>query len=336
MRIEGIKGEKMNELLVSVIIPVYNVEQYLKQCVDSVLNQTYQKIEVILVDDGSPDKCPEICDLYAKTDSRVRVLHQENAGLSEARNAGIQASSGEYIIFLDSDDFWDDKNALKRIVDRLKKTNPDVLNCSYKKYYEDTGIQISRFDNCLAMPDELKKKSEQLDYLTKEFLYIASACNKIIRTDILKKYMKFQKGKLSEDVEWCARLLYYAQSFDFVCEEFYCYRQRAMSITHTMKEKSCIDLTDNILECIRIAEKADKETKEYIYRYTAYQLSTFVAVQAIATKCPPECIERLKKYAWLFSYHGKNKKVTCLYVANKILGFKNMCRIVRWSKKVWS
>ena len=320
----------------SIVIPVYNVEKYIEQCVGSVLNQTYKKFEVILVDDGSPDKCPEICDLYAKVDSRVKVIHQENAGLSEARNAGIQVASGKYVIFLDSDDFWDDDNALKRIVERLNKTNPDVLNCSYKKYYEDTGIQISRFDNCSAMPDELKQKTEQLDYLTKEFLYIASACNKIIRTDILKKHMQFEKGKLSEDVEWCARLLYHAKSFDFVCEEFYCYRQRAMSITHTMKEKSCIDLTDNILGCIKVAEQADKKIREYIYRYTAYQLSTFIAVQAIATKCPPECIERLKKYSWLFSYHGKNKKVTCLYVANKILGFKNMCRVVRWSKKIWS
>lgn len=326
----------MNELLVSVIIPVYNVEKYLKQCVDSVLSQTYQKLEIILVDDGSTDDSSHLCDEYAEKDSRVLVIHQKNGGLSMARNIGIQNLSGEYVVFLDSDDYWDDDKAIERLVDRVKKTNPDVLNYSYKKYYEDTGEMVPQFRNVPEREIELAGKEKQLDYITGAFLYIASACNKMIRADILKNNMQFEAGRLSEDIEWCARLLCNAQSFDFVCENFYCYRQRSTSITHTMKEKTCIDLMNNILECVDVAEQADKAIQKYIYRYTAYQLSTFVAVQAIATKCPPECIERLKEYSWLFSYHGKNKKVTCLYVANKILGFKNMCRIVRWSKKVWS
>ena len=326
----------MENIWVSVIIPVYKIEKYLNQCVDSILKQTYHELEVILVDDGSSDKCPQICDIYAEKDKRVKVIHQENAGLSAARNSGIESANGDYIIFLDGDDFFDDTEAIERLVKRVKTTKADVLNYSYKKYYEDTGDKVPQFNELPPMPVQLQEKTEQLDYITKEFLYIASACNKMIRADVLSKHMKFEKGKLSEDVEWCARLLCHAQSFDFVCENFYCYRQRSTSITHTMQEKACIDLTNNILGCLKIAEQTDEKIKEYIYRYTAYQLSTFVAVQAIATKCPPECIENLEPYKWLFSYHGKNKKVTCLFLANKIMGFKNLCRIVRWSKKIWS
>lgn len=321
---------------ISVIIPVYNVEKYLKQCVDSVLNQSYQNIEVILVDDGSTDSCPEICDMYCKQDKRVVVIHQKNGGLSVARNRGISYITGDYAIFLDSDDYWDDQDALKRLVERVKLTQPDVLNYSYKKYYEDREEKKPQFLNVAARPVELVGKKEQLDFLTKDFLYIASACNKMIRTEILKKFMRFEEGKLSEDIEWCARLLCHANSFDFICENFYCYRQRSTSITHTFGEKSCIDLKNNILICVKIAKKAKEDIQEYIYRYTAYQLSTFVAVQALASKCPAECIEELKPYCWLLKYHCKNRKVTCLYYIEKIIGFKTMCTFVRWSRKIWS
>lgn len=325
----------MGDLLVTIIIPVYKVEKYLKQCVDSVLKQTYKNIEVILVDDGSPDGCPQICDRYEEKDKRIRVVHQLNGGLSAARNAGIDALTGDYVLFLDGDDFIDDEEALARLVERVQYTNSDVLNYSYKKYYEDSEKKIPQFANIPPMPLEIKDKLAQLDFITKDFLYIASACNKLIRASVLSEYMKFEKGKLSEDVEWCAKLLRYASSFDFVCENFYCYRQRSTSITHTMKEKACIDLERNIIGCVKIAEQSAANIREYIFRYTAYQLSTFVAVQAIATKCPPECIKNMSKYKWLLSYHGKNKKVTCIYMMSKMIGFKNTCRLVRWTKKIW-
>ena len=107
----------------SVIIPIYKVEQYLRQCVDSVLAQTYTDVEIILVDDGSPDSCPAICDEYAKKDSRIKVIHKPNGGLSDARNAGLDMAQGEYVLFLDSDDWWDDKDALRKTDASLKDTH---------------------------------------------------------------------------------------------------------------------------------------------------------------------------------------------------------------------
>ena len=91
--------------LISVIVPIYNVEKYLDKCVDSIINQTYKNLEIILVDDGSPDNCPQMCDDYAKKDSRIRVVHKENGGLSDARNAGMKVATGEYVSFIDSDDY---------------------------------------------------------------------------------------------------------------------------------------------------------------------------------------------------------------------------------------
>lgn len=325
----------MEELLISVIIPVYKVEKYLNQCVDSVLNQTYRNLEIILVDDGSPDRCPEICDEYAKKDERVQVIHQKNGGLSAARNAGIKKHVGSYVTFLDGDDFWDDTEAVMKLVKRVQKTKPAVLNYSYKKYYEESGKKIPQFENVLARSEEMKERHEQLEFMTEKGLYIASACNKLISTNVLSESMYFSDGKLSEDVEWCARLLRYADSMDFICENFYCYRQRVESITHTMQEKSCIDLEDSIVMCVEIAKQAEESIRQYIYRYTAYQLATFVAVQAMATKCPAECVETLGMYQWLFSYHGKNKKEIGIYYLNKILGFSNMCKMIRFTRNIW-
>lgn len=330
------RGEnQMENLKVSIIIPVYKVEMYICQCIDSILEQTYRNIEVILVDDGSPDSCPMICDEYEKKDDRVIVVHKDNGGLSEARNSGIRKATGEYVMFVDSDDFFDDLQAIERIMERVEITKPDVLNYSYKKYYEKSNIAILQFENKQARPIELETKEKQLDFLTKNHLYIASACNKLIRSEILSEKMLFEQDRLSEDVEWCARLMLYANSFDFICENFYCYRQRSGSIAHSIDENHCGDLQRGIMKCVSIAKKAKEELQTYIYRYAAYQYATFIAVQAIATKCPIKCIKELSVYKWLLTYHANDKKVLCLNYACKIIGFQNTCRIVRWTKSIW-
>ena len=111
--------------LISVIVPVYNVEQYLKTCVDSVLNQSYKNWELILVDDGSPDNCPQICDIYVAKDDRVKVIHKENGGASSARNAALDIATGEYITFLDSDDFWHN-DYLSTMIELCMQYNADI------------------------------------------------------------------------------------------------------------------------------------------------------------------------------------------------------------------
>lgn len=120
----------------SIIVPIYKVEKYLEICIDSIIGQSFCNFELILVDDGSPDTCGEICDRYSSSDTRVKVVHKENGGLSSARNAGLDIATGKYVIFIDSDDFWDDASALEHIHINLTETDADVLVFTAKRYYE--------------------------------------------------------------------------------------------------------------------------------------------------------------------------------------------------------
>ena len=322
-------------LKISIIIPVYKVEPYLHQCVDSVLSQTYKNIEIILVDDGSPDNCPHICDQYANEDDRVKVIHQKNGGLSAARNAGVQCASGDYVAFLDSDDFWSSPECLEKIVLRLEKKSPDVLNFAYIKTDELGNVISQRFDGMDSMPLDAVELEEQLAYLTRHSMYIASAWNKIVRREIALE-TPFEKGKTSEDIDWCARLICKANSFDFACEKFYCYRQRSGSITHSLSERNCRDLKDNILKCFSISNKASQSRKELLMTYTAYQYATFFAVQARATNCPKECIEKLQPHWRVLRHYGSSKKVKCLYLGCRMIGFTNMCKLTKLTRGIWS
>ena len=315
--------------LVSVIVPVYNVEKYLARCIQSVCGQSYQGLEIILVDDGSKDKSGVICDEYAEEDFRIVVIHKENGGLSDARNRGIESATGEYVLFLDGDDYWDDRKALERLVTRIRSSKADVLNFSYKKYYEDTKESVPYFLGIEAMPAQCQNKKEQLDYLTAHHLYIASACNKMIRRGLLDHRLRFEQGIYSEDIEWCARLLYYAGSMDFVCENFYCYRQHGASIRHTIDDKKCTDLCNNIIRCIELSQKAKKELQRSFYSYAAYQYGTFFKVQAQASARQKTCIEKLERYKWILNYHNHNPKLQYLHIGCKILGYRNLCSLIR-------
>ncbi len=314
---------------VSVIIPVYNVEAYIDECVQSVLNQTYTNIEIVLVDDGSTDNSGLKCDTWAEKDPRVSVIHKPNGGLSDARNVGVKQATGSYVLFLDSDDFWDDPEAVAKLMARIEITEADVLNFSYKKYYEDTGGTDPYFQDSQVMPVGLAKK-EQLEYLTQHGLFIASACNKLVKRSLLDDdKLMFRKGVFSEDIEWCANLLCNAQRMDFVPECFYCYRHRSNSISNTISDKKCMDLRDNVLRCFALIDTVSDDVRTALYQYTAYQYGTFFAVQAQAEHPQTECIRDLQPYKWILHYHGGNPKVRVLYYCCKVIGYKNTCRLMR-------
>ena len=316
-------------LVISVIIPVYNVERYLVKCIDSVLTQSYKDIEIILVDDGSTDSSPLICDQIKEKSDKIVVIHKQNGGLSDARNAGILAATGDYILFLDSDDFWDDKNAVSRLVNRVIKTQADVLNFSYKKYYSDTDKKVLCFSELDSMPEGVNNLHDQLSFLTEKGLYIASACNKMIRRSIFSKELLFRKGIYSEDIEWCAKLMATAKSMDFICENFYCYRQRESSISHTINTKKCEDLCDNIVRCFNLADKVDDDFRKFMYSYISYQYGTFFVVQSLTESFQKKSINKLEEYKWVLKYYGHNKKLMVLYIGCKLIGYKNMCIFVR-------
>ena len=132
--------------MISIIVPIYNVEKYLPQCLDSLISQTYRDIEIILVDDGSPDKCPEICDAYAKKDARIKVVHQINGGVSSARNTGLKASRGEYIGFVDPDD-WVAPEMYEKMMEALADHKADLAICGYQYCHADGSMIVSKRDD---------------------------------------------------------------------------------------------------------------------------------------------------------------------------------------------
>lgn len=317
----------MFEKKISVIIPIYRVEEFLSACVDRVLNQTYQNIEVILVDDGSPDNCPLICDNYALHDSRVKVIHKKNSGLSDARNAGIEMITGDYVIFIDSDDYWNSENVLKELMEVASNTDADVINFGNSKFIYDKQQVLD------WLPDTRHDcKIQSIDEMTQYHAYVSSACLKLIKSDIVKRNPRFESGILSEDIVWSANILLLSEKYVSIKKPYYCYRQRSDSISKTLKAKSCVDLVHAINSCMKIAEQAPEDKKIPIYRYTAYQLGTFVIVQAIAEKCPDECISDMSAVSWVLKYHEKNIKMVILSVIVKLIGFRNTCRFIRLFK----
>ena len=184
-----------NDSLISIIVPVYNVEQYLSRCVNSLVNQTYHNIEIILVDDGSPDRCGEMCDEYAKRDKRVVVIHKSNGGLSDARNKGLDVAKGDYVMFVDSDD-WIELETCSIIIGLAVKYEVDVVSFGIqlvgeKGIYEIQRVPYSRiissYEGVGAMVYQQKRKGI-LNYV----------CNKIFKK-ILFENIRFPLGALFED-----------------------------------------------------------------------------------------------------------------------------------------
>ena len=209
--------------LISVIIPIYNVEAYLKRCVDSVINQTYKNLEIILVDDGSPDNCPQICDDYAKQDSRVKVVHKENGGLSDARNAGLKIAKGEYISFIDSDD-WINLEMFKRMVEVAIDKNADIVECNVYNAY-DSYIEKYNTDQY----DEYIDNYSIIEAYIKDYKIKTVVWNKIYKKELLNG-IEFALGKYNEDEFFTYQVLAKARSYVHLEDYYYNYYQREGSI----------------------------------------------------------------------------------------------------------
>lgn len=308
--------------LISVIIPVYNVEKYLDQCVNSVLDQEFKDIEVILVDDGSTDNSPLICDTFMKKDDRVKVIHKKNGGLSDARNYGIRIATGDFLMFLDSDDYWENNSSLFSITDVLLKRNDiDVLVFGSKLLYEGQNKLIedaTLYDNKL----NTMKNEDALKYLVSNDLLVGSACTKTIKNSFLKNHsLYFQKGIKSEDVEWIIRVANCLPKYYFMNEKFYIYRKgRQGSIT------SNIDFNhlEGYRKFLKMNQQLDFENKEIKYiltSYISYQYTILCGLTArLKDKRKYELINKLKEMDDLldFDLHPKVQKVKKVY---KVSGF---------------
>ena len=237
--------------LISVVIPVYNVEKYLRECIDSVLNQTYKNIEVILVDDGSTDSSGKICDSYQKLDSRVQVIHQKNQGLSGARNTGIDIMKGEYVTLIDSDDFVKN-DYIRYLYDLIEKTGAmlsvcqpvlfrnDIENIRAGQIFDESFYVLDGSYNC--MKDFLQNGN--IGTVAWGKLYKRSLFNTI----------RYPEGKYHEDVFTTYLLIDACQSIVVGNQEKYCYRQRQGSILHSSFSKKHLDIIEGKIEIYKYIE----------------------------------------------------------------------------------
>ena len=242
---------------ISVIIPVYKVEPYLDACVSSVVGQTFSDLEILLVDDGSPDRCPELCDAWAKKDPRVRVIHQENGGLSAARNTGIEATTGEFLAFVDSDDMLE-PGALRRAWEAQQACQADlvIFNLVYVDEHNHPlpAPDFSGFRDEILTADEVWQRYFAL---AEQKIYYVVAWNKLYRRELFKT-LRYAPGKRYEDQFLLPGLL--AQCKTVACLRYvgYRYAQRGGSIMAQGSSRNYLDRSEFLLEwCDSFAGKGD-------------------------------------------------------------------------------
>ena len=262
------------EPVVSIIVPVYKVEQYLHKCVDSIINQSYRKLEIILVDDGSPDRCPQICDEYKEKDDRIVVIHKPNGGLSDARNAGLNAATGDYITFIDSDDWYalDAIETLLRLIRKFKTPVACMSNIAVNA--EGSIVETVKADR-----EETVISSHELVKKICEKQYSTSVCNKLFQKD-LWDIISFRKERLNEDFLALCELLIGDYSVAIIDYPGYFYYSRPESLTH--QASSVINaVRDSMLNSLELKEKAKEQAQDLELSFTRialYQARTLILI----------------------------------------------------------
>lgn len=250
--------------LVSIIVPIYNIEKYLNKCVDSLLNQTYEKIEIILVDDGSTDNSGKMCNTYSSNDN-IKIVHKKNGGLSDARNYGLMYAKGNYVIFVDGDDFVD-KNFVRRLYNNICQNNTDIACCNYYFYYSDDkkNVACKKVDKIITSDEALK------DFFLDTHLCEVMAWNKIYKRSLFfDNNIKYPKGKYHEDLLTTYKLFVNAKKISVLSEPLYFYRQRTGSImsSFNLKRLCMLDAIDEINEyCSKQLNTLAKEKKIFDVR----------------------------------------------------------------------
>jgi len=291
-------------LRTSIIVPIYNVEKYLHKCVESIINQNYKDIELILVDDGSPDNCPVICDEYAEKYDFIKVIHKENGGLSDARNAGIKAATGDYVLFVDSDDFIE-PGSISVIMQVAEERNADIVFLEAQKCFNN-GSTVPLGDGVTEAGVREKAKAEALTFLAHCPKFPGSACTKLIKRSLLSDELFFERGLLSEDIDWSLKLILKAESFDYCGTMYYNYRkEREGSITITAGLKNFRDILYILKKWAEISETYADAEKLFILSQLAYECSILIMLYSKLCKADKRLYKKkLENLLWLLDYRS--------------------------------
>lgn len=249
---------------ISVIVPVYNVEQYLEECLESICGQTYKNLEIILVDDGSTDQSGEICDRYAKRDGRVSVVHKKNGGLSDARNAGIEVATGDCISLIDSDDYVS-VHMMERMLGHMEKTKADVVICNFSDLYGERNIKERMF----RCESEMTGRRAFQKLLEDGDAGYVVAWNKLYRASLFaREGIRYPAGYLHEDCFTTYKLFLKSEKVTFLNEPLYIYRHREGSITDCGKIRFRYDVVKAYQEICDYARENERSLAEAAkYRY---------------------------------------------------------------------
>lgn len=266
---------QMNEKKLSIIVPVYNIEHYIRECIESILSQTFNNYELIIVDDGSTDSSGRICDSYDHL-KNVRVFHKDNGGLSSARNYGIKMSSGQYLMFIDGDDYLFEKTSLAKIVKKINSGKYDVVQYRIAQYYEKTKKY--------AYQSDIKEYNESIIFnklrkMNIDGNFSISACDKIVRREILfNNNLFFDEGLLSEDIDWSLRLYQYINDMAILNSTIYVYRQQRKGSITSSKSKIRCDSLFSIIKNWYHYDYRDDTMKQLYLSFLAYQYLILLAI----------------------------------------------------------
>lgn len=312
-------------MLFSVVVPVYNVEKYLRECVESILRQTFDDFELILVDDGSKDSSGAICDEYAATDNRIKVIHKKNGGQSTARNAGIDAARGEYAIFLDSDDLICDNNFFSNLENTIEP-DTDVVVFRYCKYFED-----KRVDECGINLSGIvsNSKVEFLRELVKRDAFFCSCWSKCTRMSVLKDNgIKFDENLSCEDMDWYYNVVSKVSSFKVIDKPFVYYRQRANSVTSSFKKKSITDYIFTIEKWSKIFDKIEDNAEKSVMLSSLAKLYCNLLISySRHTKELRDCKKKIFSFKYLLSYN-LNPRTAKISKFSKVFGLGITCTVL--------
>ena len=255
--------------LISVIVPVYNVEKYLEKCVNSILSQSYKNIEIILVDDGSTDLSGEICDLYSKDYPNIKTIHKKNGGLSSARNAGLDIARGQYIGFVDSDD-WVKESMYENMYRNIKSSGCDIATC---------GMLLSDGNKQKEYKNIKKKKVYTRDRALIEILLErdldVSACNKLYNANLFRD-IRYPEGENNEDAAVIMDIMSKVKEIIHIGTPEYFYFQRKGSISNTPSDKNLLDQYNHALQINEIVLKKYNNLKQYSEFYIFTQIVTIL------------------------------------------------------------
>lgn len=315
-------------MLFSIIVPVYKVEKYLRECVDSILSQSFSDFELILVDDGSPDNCPAICDKYSERNSNVIVIHKKNGGLADARNAGIEKANGDYLIFIDSDDLILPNSLLHLSAKLVDK--PDIL---VTQMLNSVDMKCDRFNKLYSSPKK-KDKTGVIEYIFKkrDHEYTSPAQQYIVKTSFIKESsLRFPVGRYHEDVKWTASIFSLAGAFEFYEYVWYLRRaDREGSIMSHISAKNVIDEIEIVSSeiCSSTYDSLSKKEKRLIFRrLTETFFSQFSNISKFTDVEKAKIANLLDENKNIFKYCVRLKH-KCFAIIVKIFGGKRAIKLL--------